>query len=113
MASGRREYIKGPRRQLSDEWKSRVKSRLNELGHDYRWLESQIGASSGAISRMLTTQSSSALMEPVCRALGIAPPTTEVHNEDEMRLVEGFRKMTPEQRAHLLGLLGLLDRGGN
>lgn len=113
MAPARREYVKGRKRQLSDEWKSRVKSRLSELGHDYRWLETKIGASSGAVSRMLTAQNTSSLMEAVCSALDIAPPTTEVHNEDELRLVEGFRRMTPEQRAHLLGLLGLVDRNGN
>lgn len=111
--ANRREYIKGPRRPLSDEWKSRVKSRLTALGHDYRWLEGQIGASSGSVSRMLTTQTSSALMEPVCRALGIDPPATEVQSDDELRLVQGFRRMSSEQRAHLLGLLGLVDRSDN
>lgn len=109
----RREYVKGRKRQITDEWKSRVKKRLIDLGRDYRWLEHQVGASSGAISRMLTAQNTSALMEPVCRALEIDPPITEVQNDDEERLVEGFRKMSPAQRAHLLGLLGLVDRSGN
>ena len=109
----RREYPKGRKRQLSDEWKARVRERLTELGRDHRWLEAQIGASSGSISRMLSGQNTSALMEPVCEALGIDPPVAEVQSEDELRLVEAFRRMPPDQRAHLLGLLGLVGRREN
>lgn len=113
MAPGRRVGIKGRKRQLSDEWKSRVKKRLSELGRDHRWLEGEIGASSGSVSRMLTSQNTSSLMQPVCDALGIDPPMTEVQTENELRLVEGFRRMNAEQQQGLLVLLGFADRKDN
>ena len=113
-ATSRRAYPTGRKQLLSAEFKERVRRRLSELGRDHRWLVEQIGASCGMVTKMLApSQNTSALVGKVCAALGIEPPTTEVHDEAEQRLVETFRKMSPDQRAHLLGLLGLVGRSEN
>ncbi len=109
----RRAYPKERKRQLSDEWKQRVRDRLAQLGHDHRWLEAEIGASRGMVTKMLAPrQNTSSLVDKVCVALSLEPPVTDATPE-ELRLVQGFRKMTADQRAHLLGLLGLMPRNEN
>lgn len=109
----RRAYPKERKRQLSDEWKQRVRDRLAQLGHDHRWLESEIGSSRGMVTKMLAPrQNTSSLVDKVCAALSLEPPVTDATPE-ELRLVEGFRKMSADQRAHLLGLLGLMPRNEN
>ena len=96
------------KRPLSDEWKQRVRDRLAEMGRDHRWLEAQIGASRGMVTKMLRpSQNTSALVDRVCEALEIAPPMSEVRSEDEQELVTLYRSMSPEQRRQILGLLKL------
>ncbi len=112
--AARRAYPSGRKRLLSAEFKDRVRRRLSEIGHDHRWLEEQIDASRGMVTKMLApAQNTSALVDRVCVALGIDPPVVEVQDEAEQRLVDAFRRMTPDQRSHLLGLLAISPKSGN
>ena len=107
----RRQYPKGPKKQLTPEWKALVRARLSLLGHDHRWLEAQLGVGRGMVTRMLSDgQNTSALVDQVCAKLEIPPPMAVTGTAEEVRMVEGYRRMSPDQRRHLLGLLGLLDR---
>jgi len=91
---------------MSPAWKKLVRDRLTELEHDHRWLEGEIGAGRGMVTKMLSDeQQTSALVVAVCEALGIPMPVAVVEGEDEHRLIEGYRELSPTQRAHLLGLL--------
>lgn len=107
----RKQYPKGPKKQLTTEWKGAVRRRLSTMGHDHRWLEAELGVGRGMVTRMLSAgQNTSALVDQVCALLEIPPPMAVVGTPEEVRMVEGYRKMTPAQQRHLLGLLGLLDR---
>lgn len=53
MSAAKRAYPSGRKKLLSDEFKERVRKRLAELNHDHRWLEEQIGASRGMVTKML------------------------------------------------------------
>lgn len=112
----RKPYPKGPKKQVTAEWKERVRARLVELGHDHRWLEAHIKGpqgrpvSRGMVTKLLgSTQSTSALVDAICDVLGLMPPMAEVSDPDEFTLLEGYRRMSIQQKRHLLGLLGLGD----
>lgn len=110
-ANIRKPYPKGQKKQLTPEWKVLVRERLSSLGHDHRWLEAQLGVGRGMVTRMLSDeQNTSALVDQVCAALAIPPPLAVAGTAEEIRMVEGYRRMSPDQRRHLLGLLGVLDR---
>lgn len=110
----RKTYPRGPKKQLTPEWKAAVRARLSELGQDHRWLERQIKAGRGMVTRMLSDeQNTSALVDRVCEVLNVPKPMSEVESPEELVLVEAWRRMTPEGRAHLLGLLGLLPRSSS
>jgi len=109
-AGTRKPYERGRKRQLSEAWKQAVRDRLAELGHGHKWLEVQIGAGSGAITKMLQPDHQfSGLVDPVCEFLGIDPPMIafETSSDEERALLDMFREMTADQRQHLLGLLGV------
>lgn len=98
----------GRKRLLTDEFKQRVRQKLDALDKDHRWLEGEIGASRGMVTKMLNPrQNTSALVDPVCRALGIDPPVAEIQGADEQKLVDAYRRMTPEQQRSLIGLLSI------
>ena len=108
----RKPYPLGPKKQATTEWKERVRARLTELGHDHRWLEAQLigrdggGASRGMVTKLLGgKQNTSALVDLICEVLDLDPPVAELNDPDEFRLLEGFRRLGPDQRRHLLGLI--------
>lgn len=110
----RKPYPTGPKKQVTVEWKQRVRDRLNELGHDHRWLEAQLigkdgaGASRGMVTKLLSgKQHTSALVDLICEVLGLDAPVAEINDPDEFALLDGFRRMPAEQRKHLLGLIAL------
>ncbi len=71
-ASAKRAYPTGRKRLLSEEFKERVRKRLSELEHDHRWLEEQIGASRGMVTKMLKPQQNTS-----GRALPVPSPTAD------------------------------------
>lgn len=108
----RKQYPKGPKKQLTTAWKVAVRARLAALGRDHRWLEQQIRAGRGMVTRMLSDgQNTSALVDQVCSALEIPPPMAVLGTADEIALVEGFRRLPSDKRDYVLGLLGMLDPG--
>lgn len=107
----------GPRRQTTEEWKARVRQRLGELGRDHRWLEAQIAgrggrsAGRGSVTKLLSAgDNTSGLVDPICQILGVDPPMAEVNSSQEFALLAAFRQMSPDQRRHLIGLLGLDEK---
>ena len=106
----RRAYPSEKKRQLTAEWKKRVRARLAELDKDHRWLEGRIGASRGMVTKMLAaSQNTSSLVDRVCAALDLTPPL-ETRGDDEEILVTAYRSLEPDQREHILGLLRMLAR---
>ena len=108
----RKPYPLGPKKQVTPEWKERVRARLTELGHDHRWLEAQLigrdgaGASRGMVTKLLSgRQHTSALVDLICEVLGLSPPMAVVNDPDEFALLDGYRRLGPDQRRHLLGLI--------
>jgi hypothetical protein len=84
---------------MTTAWKEAARRRLEELGKDHRWLESQIGAGRGMVTRMLgSQQNTSALVDAVCRALAIPGPMVEASGPEEERLLELLRTASPEAR---------------
>lgn len=90
-------------------WKASVQSRLTEMGRSTHWLEGQIGAGRGQVSRMLAgAQQTSKLVLQVCDTLHIPPPTIISNDRDEQELVRRFRSMDEEGKRAMLAILGRL-----
>lgn len=115
MPSGlRKAYPTGGKKQVTAEFKERIRAELTALGKDHRWLESQLvgqdgnQASRGSVSKLLgPKQSMSVWVDQICEVLDLAPPVAEVSDPEEHRLLEAYRRLPASQRKHLLGLLGL------
>lgn len=103
----------GRKRQMSDEWKERVRARLAQGDVSHRGIELKIGAGSGTISRMLNAaanQRTSEYVDAVSEALGIALPITETRSADEEAVIARFRALAPADRTAVLRILGLSSR---
>lgn len=110
----KRAYPEGRKIQMTSAWKERVKARLVELGKDQLWLEAELKCGKGMVSRLLnSSQQTSKLVEPICRALDIAPPMVEAESDDELEFLEGYRDLQPDEREHLRGIVQSLRKRRN
>ena len=101
----------GPKRQMSDEWKERVRAKFARGPDTHRSVEKKIGAGSGTISRMLApSQRTSEYVDAVSAALEIGLPITETRSADEEAMITKFRSLAPADRAAFLRILGLAPR---
>ena len=108
-----RQYTTGTRRQVTPEWIASVRAALKESGKGLRWLETEAGLAKGAATKILDgQQQTSNHVDAISKVLRLALPATEAEEPDEAELLAIFRAMTPEGKAHLLGLLGVLRRSG-
>ena len=104
VAERRKHYIKGAKRELTPEWKTLVKDALTTRGQNQQWLEQQIGAGAGSVSRMLgETANISGLVDDICKVLKIPPP--KVSSPTETRLLDLFRKLDDRQKAAFVEFL--------
>jgi hypothetical protein len=112
MARSRpRQYTTGTRREVTPEWIAGVRNALKELGQGLRWLETEAGLARGAATKILDgQQQTSNHVDAISKALGLTPPAVVAAAPDEAELLAIFRRMTPEGKAHLLGLLHLLQK---
>ena len=104
----KRKYPDGPRQQMTEDWKVRVKSRLaenkatNAFPVDQSELATAIGVHKTAITKMFQAQSS-ALVEDVCRVLSIDPPlVAAAPDEPVIALVRG---LSDEQKVDVLDFI--------
>lgn len=99
-------YTRGPRREMTPEWKAIVISRLEELRQTRAWLADQIGAKSAAsITQMLgDEQHASVWVDSVCRVLGIAPPALGVDGleREAIAILKGLNAADREQALAIL-----------
>ncbi len=106
-----RQYATGTRRQVTPEWIASVRSALKDLGKGLRWLEIEAGLARGAATKILDgKQQTSNHVDAIGKVLGLTLPGTVVEDREEIELLAIFRDMTPEGKAHLLGLLNLLQK---
>jgi bisphosphoglycerate-dependent phosphoglycerate mutase len=104
-------YPTGRKQEMTATWKDRVRARLDELGHDHRWLEERIGAGRGQVTKMLAEkQQTSKMVDAVCRVLDLPPPSIASNDADEQELVRRFREMDNEGKRHVLGIVEMLTR---
>jgi hypothetical protein len=101
----RRPYPKTPKREMTPKWKADVRRTLKELGKDDRWLEAEIGASVGSISKMLK-QHTSSWVEPVTRVLAIQPPVVMAMEVDR-DLAEAVLSASPEIKRAVRAVLSI------
>jgi hypothetical protein len=106
-----RYYTTGTRRQVTPEWIASVRGALHERGKGLRWLETEAGLAKGAATKILDgQQQTSNHVDAISKALGLTVTATVVETADEIELLTMFRKLSPDGRAHLLGLLGALQK---
>lgn len=107
----KRPYPKGPRREVTPEWRARVDAVLRENAsknvspRDRSELAREIRVHKTAMSALFGTAKkkpaqSSALVEPISKLLGIQPPTRPVNPDDE--LDDEISELTPKERADVL-----------
>ncbi len=103
-----RRYATGARREITPEWIARANDALMQRGKGkLRWLEQKAKLARGAASKILSgSQQTSNHLDAISKVLGIEAPPILVENDEEIRLLERFRAMTPRARVHLLGILG-------
>jgi hypothetical protein len=114
----KREYPEGPRRELTDEWRDRVKRKLAENAAKIPPIEPTnaaelaraLGADKAGIGRMLLpssnpkAQQTSAWVDAVCDILGIPSPTVAITPDDE----EAFSliaQLGPREKSAVLDLV--------
>jgi hypothetical protein len=112
MARSRsRQYATGTRRQVTPEWIASVRNALKDLGKGPRWLEIEAHLARGAATKILDgKQQTSNHVDAISKVLGLTLPATVAEAPEEIQLLALFREMTPNGRAHLLGLLGLIQK---
>src|SRR3954466_10223313 len=110
MARSRpRTYTTGTRRQVTPEWIASVREALRVREQGLRWLETEAGLAKGAATKILDgRQQTSNHVDAISKLLGLGLPEAVAEAADEVELLALFRSMTPEAKAHLLGLLGML-----
>ena len=104
-SGSRRAYPDGLKRQMTPAWKDLVRARLGALGRSEMWLEQQLSRGKGTISRMLNEGNTSSLVDPICEILSIPEPLAEVRTADELEMLATFRRLSPAEQAHILGIL--------
>lgn len=101
----------GRKRQMSEEWKERVRARFASGDITHRQAEAKLGAGSGTISRMLSPkQATSEFVDALSELLGIALPYAETRSADEEAIIAKFRALAPGDRDAVLRILGLAAR---
>jgi hypothetical protein len=106
-----RQYATGTRREVTPEWIASVRAALKDLGKGLRWLETEAGLAKGAATKILDgKQQTSNHVDAISKVLALTVPVTTAEAPDEVELLALFRRMTPDGKAHLLGLLGILRR---
>jgi hypothetical protein len=109
-----RQYATGTRREVTPEWIAGVRAALKDVGKGLRWLETEAGLAKGAATKILDgKQQTSNHVDAISKVLGLAVPAGGAETPAEAELLNIFRGMTREGRAHLLGLLGLLRRSND
>lgn len=108
-------HPEGDRKEMTAEWKERVRSALRDRGVGEQWLADQIAARRGmrvmkrdTVNKMLRIQHTSALVPDVCAILGLEPPMTAtplVTDEETREAIELLLRATPEVRRSVLVLL--------
>ena len=104
--SSKRRYPRGDAREMTPEWKAKVREKLEGRGAAAE-LARQLGVDKSLIGRMLSErQQTSKLVDRICELLQIEPPlqpVTDGDKHDELdELVEG---LTEEQRHRALQIL--------
>lgn len=96
---------------MTPRWKQTVRDRLDEMGKDHRWLEAQLGAGRGMVTRMLgDRQNTSALVDRVCSVLGISGPVAIPLSVAEDEVFDLLRRASDDQRAAVLAILALVKK---
>lgn len=98
------QYRKGKKLPVTREWVSRVVAALEARHKTFKWLEGELGVSTGTLNRLLHKQASSILVEPVCRILEIDPPIDDP-DPVYVELIQIIRRWTPEQRLAWIAVL--------
>jgi hypothetical protein len=96
---------------MTPEWKEEVRRKLEEMGKNHRWLESEIGSARGSVTKMLSEgQHTSSLVGRVCKRLGIAAPLAFLGEDIDRELAAAFKDATPEEKRAALSVLLLSSR---
>lgn len=97
----------GAVRVVTDKWRALLSSTLAERGLSQRWLEEQLGAPNGSIQQILRRNSTSKLVDDICRILEIplpidAPP-------DILEIIEIYQSKDEKGRERMRKILRALD----
>lgn len=92
---------RGRAREMTPEWKRRVRDELKEQGKDQKWLADETGATEGGISQMLHPDTAtSKYVDITCDKLNLPPPTAPVADERDMEWIlrgKQLRAIDPEK----------------
>ena len=118
-----KDYVEGPRKQMTRTWKERVIAKLaeNEKADIYPRNLAELARKVGADKRGIYVtfdldadkpQTASAYVDAICSALDIEPPLQEpIVVDDELeRELDEIRRMPIEQQRALLGFLRTLKK---
>lgn len=98
------QYRKGRKVFITELFKKRMLDRLGEIGKTQQWLEQELGLAKGSVHRLLNSQQSSVIVDPICKLLDIPPP---FDHPDPMvcEMVELFYSAKDSKKAAYLALL--------
>ena len=99
--------MRGQKRTVTPEWCARVSAELTRRGKTQQWLEQQIGAGQGSLTAVLHRGiGSSALVDPICKALAIDLPISLPTLEAEYVIL--LRRASDEGKAAVMQMLRAL-----
>ena len=101
------------RQPTPDWWKDLLRVWLAaDPDHDQQTLERRIGASEGAISKLLLTgMRSSAMVDDICRVTGLPHPSMPRPTELGIRVLHGFDALSPENQQLVWAMIRAFSRG--
>jgi transcriptional regulator with XRE-family HTH domain len=88
---------------IDDDWRGRVRSRLDEKGWKQADLSRESGCAPSLITELLNgTRNQTTFLPEIHDALGFPPPQSPLLSNDDEELLAIAHALSPEQRARLV-----------
>lgn len=97
----------GTVRVVTSQWRDLLARTLTDRNLSHRWLEDQIGAPNGSIQQLLRRNSTSRIVDDICRVLSISPPIDAP--ADVMEIIDIYMSKDEKGKEKLRRILRALD----
>lgn len=97
----------GTVRVVTSQFRELLVRTLTKRGLSHRWLEEQIGAPNGSIQQLLRRNSTSKIVDDICRVLDISPPIDAP--PDVMEIINIYMSKDEKGKEKLRRVLRALD----